>query len=291
MLTIQPASKKLGIKISGDFQDIQHLIKSAEHLYHKINQSVSQNKAINADLLGDLLFHLRAAIQGTRQIESVNNGANNMGQLFIDLETAQAEDIRRQRRRYKHGNLYYTVTINSIEVIGYLRCFHEIFSNESFLILENGSPCSFCTEKAMLYQFYCLLRHAVYVLLGEDRMQKLMNQYEHGIKKQDFIPYEYEFLNYLKSSFLYHCGSWNSPEIEKAIFGLSLLQCQTPKCEVLLLFDVDSVYAFLDKTPDSTGFPALYDKLAAQSDDGQVYMDEVFPNIDNYLTVWENICR
>ena len=161
MLRLQPTPRKIGVKISGDFQDIQHFIHSIENFQKKIHQNISQKNTMSTELLGDLLFCLRAAIQGTRQIESVNNGAAEMGQLFVDLDTAQAESIFRERRRYAQGNLYYAVTINSIEVIGYLRCFYKIFINQSSTILNNEDSTLYDTEKATLYQFYCSLRQAV----------------------------------------------------------------------------------------------------------------------------------
>lgn len=246
---------------------------------------------MSTELLSDLLFCLRAAIQGTRQIESVNNGAAEMGQLFVDLNTTQAENILRERRRYAQGNLYYAVTINSIEVIGYLRCFYKVFINQSSTILNNEDSILYDTENATLYQFYCLLRQTVCSLLGEERMQSLWNHYQNECEKTDFIPYEYEFLNYLKNSFLYHSAAWSTQEIESAIFSLALLQCQTLKSDVLACVGTNSIHEYLKKMPDCAAFPALYDSLAARSKDGQVYMDEVFPGIDKYLTAWENVCR
>lgn len=111
MLMIKNTKMLTGITVHGDYQDLNSLYDSLhKYLAFYFQNQENYDNDFYESLLG-LCYDIRHAYQGDRNIESVENNAENIGMLASCIYQMDEEALTEDRSKYASGNLYFSVEI------------------------------------------------------------------------------------------------------------------------------------------------------------------------------------
>lgn len=112
MIKIKDTKNMIGITIHGDYEDLQALHGAlSDYLrFYFDHQEGREADSCYETILG-LCYDIRHAYQGDRNIESVENNYENIAQLACCIYQVDESAIKKERRKYKNGNLYFNVEV------------------------------------------------------------------------------------------------------------------------------------------------------------------------------------
>ena len=102
----------IGITIHGDYEDLNALHSAlSDYLrFYFAHQDDVESSSCYENILG-LCYDIRHAYQGDRNIESVDNNYENIGQLASCIFSVDSQSLQKERNKYKSGNLYFNVEV------------------------------------------------------------------------------------------------------------------------------------------------------------------------------------
>ena len=134
MLQIKTTPNLYGISLQGDYSDLNDLYDSISRylaFYMEVNKGTWPYHEY--EYLLSLNYDIRHAFMGGRETLSVNNNAEAVGvhaENIWQIPDDIAEEIRNTRKKYRDGNLYFSVNILYPLVFHYLIAFSTILEDE-----------------------------------------------------------------------------------------------------------------------------------------------------------------
>ena len=195
MIQIKTTPNLYGISLQGDYQDLYELHESISRFldlhmilwkdtlpYHEYEYLLSLN------------YDIRHAYMGTRDVEIIENNADEYGvmaeALYVQTEDS-AEKFKKIRTDHKNGNLYFSVDILYPLVFHYLITFEDLLIYEvpetsfpvtadhlmDFSVPEDYSNIDALYDRSQVRLFTTLLWKNVQSLLGREKAQAIYSYY------------------------------------------------------------------------------------------------------------------
>ena len=194
MLTIQTTPSLYGISLIGDYQDLNSLYDSISRYLSFYRIRVFEDFPEHEyEYLLSLNYDIRHAYMGTRNIEIIENNADNVGiqaEAFYQIPDKMKKEFQKTRQDYKNGNLYFSVNIL------YPLIFHYLIAFEFILEDEPEESCFGEKEDSSIEGYW--IKDYTYIDAQADRMQIRLftallwkNLQELLGKEKSFLIYDY----------------------------------------------------------------------------------------------------
>lgn len=127
MIQIKDTKNMIGITIHGDYNDLKTLHRAlSDYLTFYFDHQEARGAYSCYETVLGLCYDIRHAYQGDRNFESVNNNADNIMQFSSCIFEVDEKVIKKERNKYKKGNLYFNVEVLYPWAIYYLYTLQEI---------------------------------------------------------------------------------------------------------------------------------------------------------------------
>ena len=131
MIKITNTPNLLGISIHGDYEDLKALhIAMSDYLDFYFNHMKEPGAYNCYETILGLCYDIRHAYQGDRNIESIENNAENISQLASLIYEVDEAAIMKERKKYKNGNLYFNVEVLYPWAVFYLYALEAIAKSD-----------------------------------------------------------------------------------------------------------------------------------------------------------------
>ncbi len=278
MLQAMATPKLMGIEIIGDYQDLRKLYESIQTVIEFKDKYVSAKYSTDvSDQLRSLNYEIRHAYQWDYESIELENGSGTVRSKIQDCLKQRCDDNEKMRKSHESGNLYYKVKIPYIEAIGYMiilaDILKEIRSAEWVQKLELHciAPLRVCWATVAL--FVAALDQTIEMSLEEFTISEILcRSMKNGFKKFDFRYFEL-----INSFYLTKCVNLSIKEKKEMLCTLFFLLMRFPKSDATH----NSLFIeMLLMIPDYKHFARYMKTKADSSEDGEVYMDEIFGLVD-----------
>lgn len=288
MLCVKATPRLMGVEVAGDYLDFGQLSDALQNIIDLFdNNEDSKNSRYESDAIDQLRslnYEIRSARHGDHQFQAVENGINEIRAAIANVIIHPDEEMNLLRAHHKSGNLYYKTNIPYVEAMGYLLVLNEI-PNEVRRIEQarDGDPNLAAARRrglAIIAFLAASLEEVLRDSLGEDFYSEKRSIKRKKVRLQRF---DFRYIDLLNAFYMTSCVDLDNEGRRGMLRTLLLLLLRLPKAEVVrdvscagLLFDI----------PDYTGFARYMIRQAAISEDGEVYMDEIFGRIEWKQMAW-----
>ena len=182
MIRIEDTKNMIGITIHGDYQDLNALHSAlSDYLRFYFDHQETEGAYSCYETILGLCYDIRHAYQGDRNIESIDNNYENISQMaciMYDIDEEDKKTIKKERNKYKNGNLYFNVEVLYPWAVFYLFALqavaedvyqHEWFENDEFGYTEYQAE----SDLALIQYFVHLLWGKLQAHLPEEVTQIL----------------------------------------------------------------------------------------------------------------------
>ena len=283
MLLAKTTPRLMGIEVMGDCMDFQRLHRAIRSLLDQHDMGLVHDNDPDAmdakEILIGLCFDINTLIRGFHKIKRFDNGVSNILKLNSIIALYAEDEMNQILEQHEPGNLYYSLKIPYVEAMGYLLILNEALAicdspacrkREGTASLPLVDSASGMEDRACIALLTAGLGNALRESLGEACYWEIWALK----KKRRWIPnYQFRYIELLNAFYLTKCC--DLPNTEKAGVLHALLR-------LLLRFPKDAAVEGVSRAehiallPDYAGFSRFMKVFADASEDGEVYMDEIF---------------
>ncbi len=288
MLWAKTTPRLMGIEVAGDYNDLKLLHQAIQSIMplKKSQFNIDENKYDTdmAEHLEILKQYIRQAFLGNGEIKTMENGTCSIRETILQNSSSPpGVDVEKICMQYGHGNLYYSVKIPIIEAISHIFLIDEYLSlppKQKNVQNPDARPsAAWHPDRSYLKFFSALMKNAVSQEVDELRYQLLD---ESPKERTIFDEYDFRYIDLLSTYYLTQCASMKNDDKVKSLLCLVQLVRKTCKADLLETEGID----MLPAVPDYTCFAPYLKEQSAKSEDGEVYMEEIFGQIDWKNLVW-----
>ena len=279
MLQAKATSKLMGIEIIGDYLDLRKLYESIQAVTEFKDKYASAKYSTDiSDQLRSFNYEIRRAYQGYCESIELESGLGNMrSEIHYDL-LRECDDNEIMRKNHESGNLYYKVKIPYIEAIGCMIVLMEILQKIRNADRMKKTESQYCNATWRLHWktvalFVAVLDDAIEVSIGKSPTSEIGCW---NIKNRS-ERFDIRYIEFLDSFYLTRCVNMNINEKKEMLYVLILLLLRVPKANAVYNLAFSEM---LSTIPDYTHFHRYMLIEADASEDGEVYMDEIFGFVD-----------
>lgn len=181
MIKIQDTKNMIGITIHGDYEDLKALHHAiSDYLRFYFDHQKEQGAYSCYETILGLCYDIRHAYQGDRNIEAVDNNHENIAMLASCIYQLDEKALKKERKKYGNGNLYFNVEVLYPWAVYYLYTLqaitedtyqHNWFENDEFGYTEYQAE----KDIALIQYFVHLLWEKLRDNLPEEVMQVIWN--------------------------------------------------------------------------------------------------------------------
>jgi hypothetical protein len=273
--------KFMGIEIIGDYRDFRKLYESIQAVIEFKDKHDHPSKYKSAPNVSEQLrclnYEIRQTYQGGYELVELENGSGSMREKIQKHFTQGCDDI--EKTKENHSNLYYKVKIPYIEALSCTIDLMDILEEMRRVELAQKVELQNCNALWRFHWSTATLFAAVLDTAIEDSLGKsiLCEMRCRNKKKRVFKAFDYRYIELLSSFYLTKCTNMSIKEKIEIIKILALLLLRIPKLDIThnILFT-----EILSTIPDYKHFAGYMKTQAGFSEDGEVYMDEIFGLVD-----------
>ena len=218
MIQIIPTKHLAGVKLQGDYQDLNALYDALMRWLSYYNEYTDILSDFSYEYLLALNYDIRHAFQGTREILAVGNNLENYDLISasttpdVTLTTEQKKAVRNLKKQFTRSNVYYSVDIAVPLIFHYLAEFQHIFAfgySASDFRNTSGrySPLAMGSDLAQIHLLAAAVWNYLSQLLGEEEASVL---YDYETCRNYRMPNSPLFVDAILQYFLHTIGSLNT---------------------------------------------------------------------------------
>jgi len=283
MLLAKTTPLLMGIEAMGDYMDFQRLHGAIRSLLDQHHIGLEHNNDPDAtdakEILIGLSFDINTLIRGFHKIKRFDNGVSNIQKQNSTVALYAEDEMTQILEQHEHGNLYYSLKIPYVEAMGYLLILNEALAisdtpacrkREGTAGLPWVDSAAGMEDRACIAFFTACLGNALCESLGEACYREIWALK----KKRRWIPnYQFRYIELLNAFYLTKCCDLSKVEKAGVLHALLRLLLRSPKDAAVEGVSRAELIALL---PDYAGFSRFMKVFADASEDGEVYMDEIF---------------